>query len=147
MNYDPLADYKINTISALALNMYYYPAVLNTLLWVQGFQQILGDHFFAPTSPIAPTFDLYKVEGSPHPVATVKKNGECDAPKNAFAGTKGEGAVKWLQLIDNGKSQGGINTVYRLHTAGGKSPKTCKDLPERFEVPYTAQYWVFGQPA
>ncbi|KAF2011041.1 hypothetical protein BU24DRAFT_51818 [Aaosphaeria arxii CBS 175.79] len=144
LNTDPLADWKISTISGLALNMYDYPAVLNGLLWSQGYQQVLGDHFFTIT---VPTFYLNKVNATPKPLAFVKKNLGVDAPKSACPGIKGEGAIQWLHLIDNGNSQGGVNTVYRLETAGGAKPKTCKGMPEHWEVPYAAQYWVYGPAA
>jgi hypothetical protein len=44
-------------------------------------------------------------------------------------------------------SSGGVNTVYRLETAGGNKPATCQGQKKYFEVPYAAQYWVYGPKA
>jgi hypothetical protein len=63
-----------------------------------------------------------------------------DAPRSAYPGLAHEGAVPWLYLADRkGLSTGGVDTVYRLETAGGKAPAMCKGLPPSFEVPYAAQ--------
>jgi hypothetical protein len=63
-----------------------------------------------------------------------------DPPKHANPGLMGEGAVQLLYLTDTQhKSQGGIDTVYRLETAGGKAPATCKGQDTYFAVQYAAQ--------
>lgn len=69
------------------------------------------------------------------------KLNETDAPGSSCPGTNAEGAIKWLLLKDNGKglSQGGIDTVYRVETAGGNKPATCKGQKAAFEVKYSAQ--------
>jgi hypothetical protein len=119
--------------------------MLESFLQFQGYQRVLGDHFFTEKTP---TFSLNKVPTKPIPVAYVTKGGFMDAPKMSCPGLNNEGAVQWLQLIDdNARSQGGINTVYRLETAGGNKPKTCQGMKKTFEVPYAAQYWVFGPKA
>ncbi|KAF2273096.1 uncharacterized protein EI97DRAFT_384306 [Westerdykella ornata] len=141
LNSDPFAKAKIGTISGLALQFHNFPKLLDGYLMVQGYQRVLGDHYFTGS---VPTFALNKVPANPFPLAFVKKNADADAPKSACPGTKNEGAIKWLHLIDNGNSQGGVNAVYRLETAGGNKPKTCDGQKSSFEVPYTAQYWVFG---
>jgi hypothetical protein len=62
------------------------------------------------------------------------------APPTAYPGLQGEGAVKWLYLKDTkGISKGGIDTVYRLETAGGMAPSTCEKQKSTFEVKYAAQ--------
>ncbi|KAF2689932.1 hypothetical protein K458DRAFT_439061 [Lentithecium fluviatile CBS 122367] len=49
--------------------------------------------------------------------------------------------IKWLLLKDlQGILRGGINTVYRVATAGGNKPTTCKGQKPNFVVDYTAQY-------
>lgn len=114
-------------------------------LKAEGYNEWLGNHFFTQKTP---TFSLYKTKTKPHPLAMVAKNGTMDAPKTACQGTTGEGAVPWLYLIDDSNlSQGGVNTVYRLETAGGKAPATCQGQKKTFEVPYAAQYWVYGPKA
>lgn len=116
-------------------------------LMAEGYNQWLGNHFFTEKTP---TFSLYKTQTTPHPLAMVTKKGDQAAPATACKGTKGEGAVKWLYLFDSAVpelSQGGVNTVYRLETAGGSPPATCAGQKKYFEVPYAAQYWVYGPKA
>jgi len=146
LNKDPWAQFKIPTISGLALSLFKAPfggdRFLNEYLKQQGYSQLLGNHFFTAK---VPTFSLNQVKAKPFPQAMVLKKADMDAPKWACPGTTGEGAVKWLQLIDDQNlSQGGVNTVYRIETAGGKAPTVCKGKPKTFEVPYAAQYWVYG---
>jgi hypothetical protein len=143
LNNDPMAQWKIGSISALALSMKSQsPNKLTQYLASQGYQQVLGDHFFTLTTP---TFSLNKVKAKPFPLAFVTKKAEMDAPKGSCPGTKNEGAIKWLQLADSANlSQGGVNTVYRIETAGGNKPATCQGQKAHFEVPYAAQYWVYG---
>jgi hypothetical protein len=143
LNNDPMAQWKIGSISALALSMKSQsPNKLTQYLASQRYQQVLGDHFFTATTP---TFSLNKVKAKPFPLAFVTKKAEMDAPKGSCPGIKNEGAIKWLQLSDSANlSQGGVNTVYRIETAGGNKPATCQGQKAHFEVPYAAQYWVYG---
>ncbi|KAF2732896.1 hypothetical protein EJ04DRAFT_469465 [Polyplosphaeria fusca] len=142
LNTDPMAQWKIGSISGLALSLSAYPKILEGYLQSQGYQKILGQHYFTQTTP---TFSLNKVLPLPYPIAFVTKDDAMDAPKSSCPGTKNEGAVKWLKLSDkDGRSQGAVNTVYRLETAGGSNPPTCKGMKATFEVPYAAQYWVYG---
>jgi hypothetical protein len=136
-----LAKWKIGTISGLALQFIDKPKWLEGYLKMLRYERILGDHYFTGA---VPTFALNQVPTTPFPLLYVKKNGFVDAPKSSCPGTKNEGAVQWLHLIDNGSSQGGVNAVYRIETAGGKAPKTCRGMKKTFEVPYVAQYWVYG---
>jgi len=108
---------------------------------MSGYQKVLGDHFFTVKTP---TFSFTKANPNPKPLLFAKKDGAVDAPKDACPGTQKEGAVQWLYLTDAGGSVGGVNTVYRVHTAGGSAPKTCEGKPAHFEVPYAAQYWTYG---
>ncbi|KAK7177469.1 golgi membrane protein [Paraphaeosphaeria sporulosa] len=145
LNNDPLAQWKIPAISGLALSLSAFGTwQLELYLMAEGYNQWLGNHFFTLN---VPTFSLYKTKTTPHPLAMVSKKAEQDAPKTACQGTKCEGAVKWLYLADDAVpalSQGGVNTVYRLETAGGNKPATCQGRMKYFEVPYAAQYWVYG---
>ncbi|KAF1964788.1 hypothetical protein BU23DRAFT_594003 [Bimuria novae-zelandiae CBS 107.79] len=148
LNADTLAQWKIPAISGLALSLSAFGTwQLDMYLKAEGYSQWLGNHYFTEKIP---TFSLYKTKTTPHPLAMVKKveNGVMDAPKTSCPGTTGEGAVKWLYLPDNdGMSKGGVNTVYRLETAGGSPPATCNGQKKTFEVPYAAQYWVYGPKA
>lgn len=147
LNVDPLAQWKIPAISGLALSLSAFGTwQLDMYLMAEGYNAWLGNHFFTLKTP---TFSLYKTKTTPHPLAMVAKKAEQDAPATACQGTKGEGAVKWLYLNDDANlgSLGGVNTVYRLETAGGNKPATCKGMKKTFEVPYAAQYWVYGPKA
>jgi hypothetical protein len=62
------------------------------------------------------------------------------APANANRGPDGNGSVLWLKLV---ATEGDYKEVYRLETAGGAAPKTCKDMPATFQVPYATQYWFW----
>jgi hypothetical protein len=144
LNKIPAAQYIIPTISGLALSLSHspYAGELDKYLNKKMQAQWLGYHYFNGNTP---TFALTQAKSTPFPRAMVMKKAEMDAPKTACPGTKGEGAVKWLQLVDDQNlSQGGVNTVYRIETAGGNKPKTCQGQPKTFEVPYAAQYWIFG---
>lgn len=118
--------------------------LLDNYLRSQGYDKLLGQHFFTAAPGNIPTFSLYNAGGTPFPTLSGKKNGTMDAPKSSCPGTKNEGAVPWLQLIDGGGSQGGVDMVYRLETAGGSAPALCQGQKASVEVPYVAQYWMFG---
>ncbi len=101
-----------------------------------GYEHLIGHHFFSGGSPV---FALDQL-ATPSPLTIVGKLNETDAPRASCPGTKAEGAIKWLLLKDTkGVSQGGIDTVYRIETAGGNKPSTCKGQKKAFEVKYSAQ--------
>ena len=140
LNNDRWAKGKIDYISAVALTLSSEPWLFETTLRSQGYNHILGHHFFANVSgTYGPVFALDGLQ-KPYPVAVVTKITETDAPKEACAGENDLPAIKWLYLRDtNGSSQGGIDTVYRVETAGGNKPATCQGMPATFEVKYAAQ--------
>ncbi|KAF1849057.1 uncharacterized protein K460DRAFT_364966 [Cucurbitaria berberidis CBS 394.84] len=146
LNDDPMAKWKIGSISPLALALSALPKTLTMGLKSQGFDKIAGHHFFGKISDInTPIFALDKLSLQPQPLAQVSKLNETDAPATSCPGNNGLGAIKWLYLKDTKNiSQGGINTVYRVETAGGNKPATCKGMKPSWEVKYAAQYWVFG---
>lgn len=112
------------------------------------FDRIVGHHFFsASNGTSSPVFAFDQLSSSPYPVAQVVKADATDAPKHAYAGLQHEGAVPWLYLADTGFSVGGIDTVYRLETAGGKGPVSCEAQAAHFEVKYAAQceHLPYGQ--
>ncbi|KAF2654442.1 hypothetical protein K491DRAFT_717155 [Lophiostoma macrostomum CBS 122681] len=141
---DPMAAWKLASVTGLALSLYNYHESLMWYLNSQGYQDVLGHHFFTPGTPSSvPTFLISKIQQNP-PVAYVAKKDNVTAPAWAFKGLSGEGAIPWLRLVDNGKSSGGVNTVYRVETAGGNATPNCENRPAHWEVPYAAQYWVYG---
>ena len=113
------------------------PAPLN----VQGLPPIpfLGHHYFDISN--IPTFDLPTASLR----ASVGKTDDIKAPTNAEKGILGTAAVDWLRLNDNGKGLGkGVQSVYRVITAGGAS-LPCADVgAAKGSVPYAAFYWFYG---
>jgi len=102
-----------------------------------------GHHYFLDDS--TPFFDL---DTDDHQYGTVAMDGadkiDSDAPSDATVGSngRGHGAVAWLRLESiPGNYQ--YKTVYRLNTAGGSPPATCKGMPKAFEVDYAAEYWFW----
>lgn len=141
LNGSPDAKGMIASISSLALSLYEWaPDYISTCLQGQGFQDVVGHHFFANVNGTStPTFALDHMV-APYPMTQVAKMGAIDAPAGATPGTNGLPAVQWLYLQHKaGVSQGGINTVYRVETAGGNKPATCKGMPASWEVKYAAQ--------
>ncbi|KNG52856.1 malate dehydrogenase protein [Stemphylium lycopersici] len=136
---------KIPFLSGRALLLSQYPKALKAYLRLEGYDHVIGHHFFDGSHGTSmPVFAFDQLPWSPYPTAQVGKVDETNPPASAYAGLQQEGAVSWLYLTDTGLSVGGIDTVYRLETAGGKSPVSCKDRRGSFEVKYAAQYWVFG---
>lgn len=85
-------------------------------------------------------FALDQLAKTGYPVAQVGKVNDTAAPASACPGLTGEGAVRWLFLKDTkGLSVGGVDTVYRVETAGGAAPATCKGMKPSFEVKYATQ--------
>jgi hypothetical protein len=134
------ATWRIPAISRLALVLSAHPEALEGYLQLEGFDRVVGHHFFSVANgKSSPVFAFDQLSSSPYPVAQVGKADETDAPKHAYPGLQHEGAVPWLYLTDTGFSVGGIDTVYRLETAGGKGPASCQGQAARFEVKYAAQ--------
>ncbi|OJD18219.1 hypothetical protein AJ78_01719 [Emergomyces pasteurianus Ep9510] len=106
---------------------------------------IAGYHFF--DSAGVPVFDLLK-DGH----AAVEKIAGVPAPKGALDGVGKQkfGAVPWLYLAAVEGSAGKAKSVYRVGTAGGKSPETCEGWKGNdgdggvLSVQYAAEYWFFG---
>ncbi|EDU44867.1 repeatdomain containing protein [Pyrenophora tritici-repentis] len=143
---DWMAKWKIGSIAPVALALQEWaPQLVDWSLQSQGFQHVTGHHFFADVAGNnTPTFSFDKLS-APFPMIQVAKLGATDAPANACRGKNGLPAVPWLYLQHQaGITQGGINTVYRVETAGGNKPATCKGMPPSWEVKYAAQYWVYG---
>lgn len=90
---------------------------------------ILGQHIFSIDK--VPEFSLGKVG-----TLKAKKVEGISAPAKA-------NAVDWLKL-DSVEGSVNLREAYRVHTAGGKPPKTCAGQPAKIEVPYATQYWFYG---
>jgi hypothetical protein len=111
-----------------------------------------GQHYF--TGPTTPFFDLdvtlsgkeVTTRGTNGHVSAAKLN-DTAAPSNAAHGVDGELAVPWLKLKAVEGTLGTTNNikeVYRVNTAGGSAPATCKDQEATFEVEYAAVYWFYA---
>jgi hypothetical protein len=72
-----------------------------------------------------------------------KKQGQIAAPSDATSGKYG--AVAWLYLTTTDGTIGNYKSVYRVDTAAGSPPKTCKGLPAAFQMQYSANYYFFGE--
>ncbi|KAF2846536.1 hypothetical protein T440DRAFT_227647 [Plenodomus tracheiphilus IPT5] len=146
LNDDWMAKWKIPTLTPLALSLSAAPQMLDWSLKSQGYEHAIGVHLFSKIGQVnTPIFAFDQLSASPHPRAQVTKLNATDAPAHACPGSNGLPAVQWLYLKDTvGASVGGIDTVYRVETAGGNRPATCKGMKPSFEVRYAAQYWVFG---
>ncbi len=95
--------------------------------------QTIGDHFFSANPP-TPVFSFPRRRAN----IAVKKSGEAPSPDPT--------SVAWLFLEDNqlGSTFGGIDTVYRVVTAGGRPPANCAGSPSSFEVEYATLYYIYG---
>ena len=102
-----------------------------------------GNHFFRDTT--TPIFNL-TTTNIQIGLAVAKKNASSPAPSDAPKGQNGvgDGAVAWLYLTTTNGTSGGLQSVYRLNTAGGSSPKTCQSSPGAFSVQYAAEYWFYS---
>jgi len=103
---------------------------------------LVGKHFFTNTTPM---FDLDDNPGKQLGVAACAKVANTTAPADAPKGVNGvgDGAVPWLYLNTTKATVGNVKAVYRLNTAGGNPPKTCKSSPAVFSVEYAAEYWFY----
>ena len=75
-----------------------------------------------------------------------KKGGNAKAPSKAYKGSNGLGTVDWLYLVDNGcgRTTDGLKSIYRVETAGGVAPSSCDSSTPAMQVPYAAEYYVYG---
>jgi len=116
-----------------------------------------GSHYF----PIkkTPVFDFRTENGMDVPAPATVLGGPAVGPENMFeyaagkntpapadapAGSNKLGSVDWLRLDNDGLRDPSYSSVYRIHTAGGKAPATCKGLEKEFIVDYAAEYWFYG---
>ena len=101
---------------------------------------LMGHHFFDGSTPV---FNLDTTATHQYGIARTKKEAQVDAPSNAFQGNNG--AVAWLYLSATSGTVGDYSGVYRVDTAAGSPPKTCKDMPSEFTVQYAANYYFYGK--
>lgn len=102
-----------------------------------------GYHYF-----LNPTTPFFNLDTSLHAYGNgaFKKANSTSAPGSAMKGpgNQGDGAVAWLKLSAANANGQVFQEVYRVNTAGGNPPKTCQGMPASFEVPYSAEYWLYA---
>ncbi|KAI1262145.1 hypothetical protein F5Y18DRAFT_161176 [Xylariaceae sp. FL1019] len=101
---------------------------------------VSGKHFF--TNATTPYFNLDST-ALPLGKAPAHKLNASNAPADAPKGLQGETAVPWLKLATNPETTGNTKEIYRVNTAGGSAPATCKGQAASFEVQYAAEYWFW----
>lgn len=134
---NPLANWVIESISQVAFlaSAGSEPRCLNFL--PPDIHKPVGRHFFDDEGPV---FALDQQGGVPCPQIHVNTLHEVDAPASLCSDRSVELNVKWLLLSDTrGTSHGGADTVYRVMTAGGSRPATCRGLDPYFGITYVAQ--------
>lgn len=104
----------------------------------------IGHHYFAPNNTI-PVFD-FRMEKSQSLIFRGKKDQGVPATIAASKGipTEQNGAVDWLRIVAIQSMSVGVKLVYRVQTAGGKSPSTCKGMPKSFEIQYATEYCKYS---
>ncbi|EAU38123.1 predicted protein [Aspergillus terreus NIH2624] len=118
-----VADTPSATLDFMAL-------LVNRVFTTSGSGLFLGEHYF--TSAGVPFFDFRL--GGKHSWIAAKKSDSVSAPRKED--------VSWLKLTAvDGR---GVKEVYRVHTAGGQPPSTCKGQEQLFQVEYAAEYWFYG---
>ncbi len=117
------------------------PFIADADLNVAGFPALkfLGRHYFDANG--SPTFDLTAAAL----LGSVAKFDGIPAPSGADPGILETSAVDWLRLNDNLKGiSKGVQSVYRVITAGGGS-ETCDSVgASSGSVPYAAFYYFYG---
>lgn len=108
---------------------------------------IVGRHHFNPEGT-TPIFD-FRMKPGQDKIFTGTRDDSVPAPSSASKGTPGEefGPVDWLRIKAIPDKTVGYTLGYRLHTAGGKAPATCKGLTKKvIEVQYATQYCEYLLP-
>jgi hypothetical protein len=125
----------LNTLPGLVV---YLPLPSSSFLEAAGSHlDVLGHHYF--DSAGTPTFNLSAI----NKIGFVGKTATISAPASANKGPAGTGAVAWLQLIAKSTyTSVGINTVYRVETAGGNPELNCTATGV-ISIPYAAEYWFY----
>ncbi|KAJ5613990.1 hypothetical protein N7528_007644 [Penicillium herquei] len=101
--------------------------------------ELMGHHFFYNST--TPEFNLDTTKDKQYGIAMTNKEDSIDAPSDA---TQGEyGAVTWLYLEAVAGTVGDYKAVYRVDTASGNCPTTCKGMPSAFEIQYAAVYYFY----
>ena len=127
-------SFNLSNLASIASSL--PPSFLKQTLAPTSGMAVSGAHYF--TNASTPFFNMdasqWKIGEAP-----CAKNNSAPAPEAAAKGQQGEKAVPWLKLVTRPGATGGLQEVYRVETAGGSAPETCKGMPAAFEVQYAAQ--------
>ncbi|KAJ5627692.1 hypothetical protein N7490_009920 [Penicillium lividum] len=102
--------------------------------------ELMGHHFFYDST--TPEFNLDTTAAKQYGIAMTNKVDSLTAPSSATTGKYG--AVAWLYLKTVSGTVGNYKAVYRVDTASGSPPTTCKGMASAFEIQYAATYYFFG---
>lgn len=108
------------------------------------YRDLSGHHYF--TDATTPYFNM-DTSMNTYGMGAFKKLNATDAPATASKGQNGlgYGSVAWLKLQAKSGDDCVFTEVYRVNTAGGNPPPTCKDQQASFEVQYSAEYWFYSK--
>lgn len=95
-----------------------------------------GVHFF--NSAKTPVFDFRGTDDEQLGLGLMTVSQRSPAPNPA-------NDVAWLFLTRVDGSEGPVQSIYRVNTAGGVAPATCAGQPASISVQYATQYWVFSK--
>jgi hypothetical protein len=118
------------------------PVDTTRLLGVRGPLAPSGAHYFRDKTTAFFDLDMPDPERGFGKVAC-KKREAVAAPPAAPVGQAGEKAVPWLLLDAVDGTTDNVKTVYRVNTAGGSAPATCRGQAATFQVDYAAVYWFW----
>ncbi|KAJ5096812.1 hypothetical protein N7456_007533 [Penicillium angulare] len=102
--------------------------------------ELLGHHFFYDAT--TPEFNLDTTSSKQYGILMTTKERSINAPSSATQGKYG--AVTWLYLTTKTGTVGDYKAVYRVDTASGAAPATCKGMPSAFEIQYSAVYYFYS---
>lgn len=107
---------------------------------IAGDAVVVGHHYFP--SVTTPVFD-FRITAGQTQIFTGVKDQAAPARSSAAKGGPANqqfGAVDWLRLKAIAETSVGYKLAYRVETAGGKAPPTCKGRPSTFSIEYATEY-------
>lgn len=108
---------------------------------IAGEAVVVGHHYFAPDFS-TPVFDFRITTGQTQ-IFTGVRDQAVPALTSASRGGLADqqfGAVDWLRLKAIPAKTVDYKLAYRVETAGGKAPATCRGRPATFSIEYATEY-------
>lgn len=106
---------------------------------------VVGHHYFAPDFS-TPAFDFRLTAGQTQ-IFTGVRDQAVPASSNAAKGGRQDqqfGAVDWLRLKAIPAKSVDYKLAYRVQTAGGKAPPTCKGRAGTITIEYATEYCEYS---